>query len=135
MSVSALWKNELKSRGDDPQQVARVVTNAVFFGVDSPFGRPSDGTISGTARIRLPDVVRWHHAVWRPDRTTIVVVGDTTKAKVTELLSASFAGWVAPKEPPIEAPPGPANPVSPMPRAVIVDRPDAGVEHRFAHDE
>jgi predicted Zn-dependent peptidase len=121
--VASLWKNDLKSRGDDPSEVARVVAPAALFGVDHPYGRPIDGTLESAARVKLADVKRWHHAVWRPDRTTFVVVGDVTPEAAKELLAKAFAGFVNPKE----APPAVVMPktAAKVPRAVIVDRADA----------
>ena len=121
--VSSLWKNDLKARGDDPNEVARVVVPAALYGLDHPYGRPVDGTLETANRVKLADVKRWHHAVWRPDRTTFVVVGDITPDAARELLGKAFAGFTNPKEPP----PAVVMPktAAKVPRAVIVDRADA----------
>lgn len=118
--VSALWKNALRSRGDDPQDVARLVSSAALFGVDHPYGRPLEGTTASAGRVGLPDVARFHHMVWRPDMVTFVVVGDTTRAKIGAQLEKAFAGWTAPKEPKPELPA--PKPPEPGPRVVVVER-------------
>lgn len=121
--VSSLWKNAVKARGDDPNDVARVVTSAAFFGNTHPYGRPLEGTVASTAKVKLQDVSRWHKAIWRPDIATFVVVGDTTKSAVTEQLSKQFAGWKAPQGPsPATTIPVPSKT---HPRTVLVDRPSA----------
>jgi predicted Zn-dependent peptidase len=121
--VSALWKNEIRSRGDSPNEVARLVTSAALFGVDQPYGRPIEGTRSSSARVDLADVARWHRSIWRPDRAIFIVVGDVSKERITTELSRAFASWsapatAAPEPPAVAAPPA-------APRTVLVDRPDA----------
>ena len=123
--VSSLWKNALKARGDDPNGVARLVSSAAFFGLDNPYGRPVDGTLQSAQKLRREDVLRWHKAIWRPDMTTFVVVGDTTRSAIRAELDRVFGGYAAPKDPKPQAPePSPPAPTK-GPRTVLVDRPDA----------
>ena len=122
--VTSLWKNALRARGDDPNDVARVVTAAAFWGREHPYGRPTDGTLTTADNVKRPAVLQWHQAVWRPDVATFVVVGDVTRAALTTQLTAAFAGWKAPPAPPppvVAAPP----PEAPGLRTVVVDRPEA----------
>jgi zinc protease len=121
--VSSLWQNAIKARGDDPNDVARLATSAAFFGLTHPYGKPLEGTLASAQRVKLHDVSRWHKAIWRPDIATFVVVGDTTQAAITELLSKAFAGWTAPREPPPTFALPSGGP--PPPHTVMIDRPDA----------
>ncbi len=121
--VSALWKNEIQSRGDSPNEVARLVTSAALFGVDQPYGRPVEGTMASSAKVGLADVARWHKSIWRPDQAIFVVVGDVTKDRITSELNRVFGAWKAPTG---AAPAAPAAPsTSAAPRTVLVDRPGA----------
>jgi zinc protease len=123
--VKSLWLNALKARADDPEDVARVVTARAYYGPGHPYGHPQDGTLSSAKSIELSDIVRWHRAVLRPTKATLVVAGDVTREKITELLAKAFAGWsqvprgpvIAPREGPFPAP-------KPM-RTALVDRKDA----------
>jgi predicted Zn-dependent peptidase len=121
--VSALWKNALKARGDDPSTVARLVTSAVLWGADHPYGQPAEGTSASARQLSLKEVARWHKILWHPQNVTFVVVGDVSRAKITDELGRAFDAWR-------NAPPRaevkidfPAPPVAP--RTVLVDRPDA----------
>ncbi|MCS6899912.1 MAG: pitrilysin family protein [Myxococcales bacterium] len=121
--VSALWKNALKARGDDPSTVARLVTSAVLWGEEHPYGRPAEGTIASARHLSLREVARWHKILWHPQNVTFVVVGDVSQAKLIEELNRAFEGWkAAPSRVEIKVD-FPALP--PTPRTVLVDRPDA----------
>jgi predicted Zn-dependent peptidase len=122
--VHELELNDLVERAADPEDVERVVTRAVLFGSDHPYGHPVDGTVSSSRAIGLDDVSRLYHAEFRPDRAVLAVVGDTTKARLGALLEGSLGTWTAPAGPP-PAPVAPPAPKGPWPQVVLVDRPDA----------
>jgi zinc protease len=122
--VSDLWKGALKKRADDPASVARVVSHAVVYGPDTPYGHPSEGLVAAAPKVDLAKVKAFHASHWRPDRTTMVVVGDVTKAELVQAVDGSLASWKAPPAP------APAPVVAPgvrsgAPRVVLVDRKDA----------
>jgi zinc protease len=123
--VKALWINSLKSRAQEPNEVARVVTAAAFYGPKHPYGHAPDGTLATAAKIDLGDISRWHHTIWRPEAATFVVVGDLKADAAKALLEKSFAGWRAQPGAAL-APVAPAPP--PVPKGVVtyvVDRADA----------
>ena len=121
--ASALWKNALKARGDDPATVARLVTSAALWGADHPYGQPAEGTTESARKLTLKDVARWHQAQWHPKNVTFVVVGDIGRGRLEDELNKAFDAWKkAPPQVEIKTP-FPAPPVAP--RTVLVDRPDA----------
>jgi zinc protease len=122
--VKDLWANELLARQKDPDATARVVYRAALFGADHPYGHPWDGTPQSAKVISVDDVRHFYASAWRPDRATLVCVGDVTQAELTPLMTSAFASWKAPATP-SPAPLVPAAPKGPWPRLVIVDRPDA----------
>ncbi len=122
--VHDLWLNDLTSRKSEPHAVSSVVSAAVLFGADHPYGHPVTGTTASAKRVSLDAVKKFYHATWRPDRATLVAVGDVTQKELTGLLDASLADWTAPKEPPREIV-KPVAPQGPWPRVVVVDREDA----------
>ncbi len=125
--VHDLWKNELVARQSDPDSVAAVVVQKVAYPAAHPYAHPTNGTTASAAKVSLEDVKRFYASQWRPDRATIVVVGDVTRAELDPVLDRALQGWAAP--------PGaaPASPDAPPPstrgagarRVVVVDRPDA----------
>jgi predicted Zn-dependent peptidase len=123
--VKALWTNALKNRAQEPNEVARVVTAAEFYGPKHPYGHPSDGTLGTAAHIELADVSRWHQMIWRPEAATFVVVGDVKADALKPLLEKAFANW-KPKAGAVAAPGAPPPPT--LPGGVltfVVDREDA----------
>jgi predicted Zn-dependent peptidase len=123
-----LWLNDLRARASEPDAVANVVSLRQVFG-DSPYGHPSTGTLKSAAKVSLDDVKRFYRSAWRPDRATVVAVGDVTRAELDLLLDDVLASaWKASAAVESQAaPPVPAGKKAPAPsrRVVIVDRPDA----------
>ncbi len=120
-----LWENDLRARASEPDAVANVVALRQVFG-DSPYGHPNNGTLKSAAKISLDDVKAFYATAWRPDRATLVVVGDVTKAELEPLLDQVLAAWKAPAGAAPEVPLA-AGRKAPAPsrRVVIVDRADA----------
>src|SRR5262245_55303380 len=79
---------------DDPGTVAaRALRRLVFPG--RPYGRPVDGTEATLRAITREDVVAFHRAAYRPERTVIAVAGDVTAAAVRAELAARLGAWSA----------------------------------------
>jgi zinc protease len=121
--VSSLWKNDLQKRAQDPGSVSRVVMGAALYGADSPYGHPSDGLVSTAGKVDLPAAKAFYATHYRPDKATLVVVGDVTRAEVSQLVGASLGSWKTPAKPAEPLPEVHLNPAPP--RLVLVDRADA----------
>ncbi len=121
--VSGLWKNNLKKRASDTDDVARVVAPASLFGPDTPYGHPADGRTATAEKINLATVKAFYGSAWRPDQATLVVAGDLTKDEVLKAIGqGALKTWKAPTTPrlaPVVPPPPPAGSL----RLVLVDRP------------
>jgi zinc protease len=122
--VKDLWANELREREKDPDATARVVYRVALYGPDHPYGHPWDGTPKSAKAITLDDVRAFYKSSWRPDRATLVCVGDIDKAGLSSLMDSAFGAWKAPATP-VPAPVVPPAPTGPWPRLVLVDRPEA----------
>jgi predicted Zn-dependent peptidase len=119
-----LWSNELLERQKDPDATARVVYRVTLFGPDHPYGHPWDGTPTSAKAIGLDDVRRFYSSAFRPERATLVCVGDVTAAELGPLVTSAFGAW-KPASTPAPTPIVPPAPKGPWPRLVLVDRPDA----------
>ncbi len=122
--VHEIVMNELTERQSDADEVAKVAMRAALFGESHPYGHPVEGTLASAKRWTLAEVQRFYREAWRPDRATLVAVGDVTRAELTALLDGPLGSWKAPAGPP-PAPLAPKAPTGPWPRLVLVDRPDA----------
>jgi predicted Zn-dependent peptidase len=119
--------NELTERASDPEEVAKVAMRAALYGPDHPYGHPVEGTLASARKWSLGDVTRAYADAWRPDRATLVAVGDVTKAELTALVESKegLGLWKAKSKAPPPPPIAPAPPQGPWPKLVLVDRPDA----------
>ena len=108
----------------DPGALSSMVANRAVFG-PAPYGHIVSGTPTTLKAITRDDVAAAYGASWRPDRASLVLVGDVTQAQATDLASRLFGGWSAPSGVPAAAPVA-AQTDYPKPRVIVVDLPDAG---------
>jgi zinc protease len=121
--VSSLWKNSLKKRADDPSSVASLVAASAIYGRDTPYGHPSIGLLSKADAITLAEVRRFYGGSFRPDRATLVIAGQITRAEVEDLLKKNLSDWKS-KGDAITAPAAtPPVAADGRPKLVVVDRP------------
>ncbi|MGD1075507.1 MAG: pitrilysin family protein, partial [Thermodesulfovibrionales bacterium] len=108
----------LKGRLESPSY---LVHRALRKGLYPP-GDPSlrEATPKSVLSLSLDDVRSYHKRVFRPDMTTIVIVGDLTREQATKVVERYFAAWSAEgPRPETDLPPVPPN----KPSAVaVIDR-------------
>lgn len=122
--VKKLWMNQLEQREKEPKAVASIAESLVTFGADHPYGHPVSGLTTSAPKIELAQLKKFYAEHVRPDRATLVVVGDVNRAMVDKLLDANMSDWKAPKTAAPETPKLP-EPATPKRRVVLVDRKDA----------
>ena len=105
----------LRGEVTSPDHLAEVAMNKGLYPPGDPLQRFA--TPETAAGITLQDVKDWYASAYRPDLTTIVVIGDTTPEAAKATIEKYFGGWTAsgPK-PNVYPPPVPAN----APSAVTV---------------
>ncbi len=121
--VKKLWKNSLKKRADEPTAVANVVAASVLYDQKAPYGHPSSGLLAKADALDLASIKATYDKTWRPDRATLVVVGQITKSEVEAQLAAQLGSW-KPKGEALAAPKL-TTVLAERPRLVLVDRPKA----------
>jgi zinc protease len=99
---------ELAGAMTSPDHLAEVALNKALY----PAGDPSQryATPKSVGALTLDDVKSWYASAYRPDLTTIVVIGDTTPEAAKAIFEKYFGGWraVGPK-PNVEPPAVPPN--------------------------
>lgn len=113
----------LDGYSDDPMRLARRVAARAVFG-DAPYGRPSSGTAASLKAIARDDIAAAHARAWQPARATLVMVGDVSAAQARELAEAAFGDWRVDAAGEASQP-QPTSMSTPMPRVIVVDRPEA----------
>jgi len=106
--VRAQLAAELPSRLESPEYIAKRSLEAALLPVNDPALRqPTPSTVES---LSLDDVPGYHRRVFRPDLTTIVVIGSVTPDEARAAIERSFGPWSAdgPK-PETDLPPVPPN--------------------------
>ena len=105
--LAASVAGELQS----PDHIAGHALNAALFPKADPARRET--TPDSVKSLTIQDVQNYYHSAFRPDLTTIVVIGNVTPENAVAVIAKYFGDWKAdgPK-PNTLFPPAPANPVS-----------------------
>lgn len=99
---------ELVGEMTSPDHLADVALNKALYPPDDPSQRFA--TPKSVGALTLADVKAWYASAYRPDLTTIVVIGDTTPEAAKAIFEKYFGAWkaVGPK-PNVELPSAPEN--------------------------
>jgi zinc protease len=102
------YAQSVESRNHTPGYLAQRAMVEALFPADDPSLRQATGaTMIG---IKREDVLAYYKTVFRPDMTTIVVIGDITPEAAKAVVEKHFGAWTAegPK-PPVDLPVPPPN--------------------------
>ncbi len=90
-----LQLDAIEQEQKNPIQMALRVYPGLIYGAGHAYGNPltGSGTTASTQAITRDDLVKFHQVWFRPNNSTLVVVGDTTLAELTPKLEKLFAGW------------------------------------------
>jgi zinc protease len=80
---------------DDPQTIASSAFPRVLYGPRHRYGTPTGGTAETIKTFTSDDLREFYSSTFRPDRATILAIGDVTPDKVMPLLEKSFGTWKA----------------------------------------
>ncbi|MCC6244886.1 MAG: insulinase family protein, partial [Gemmatimonadaceae bacterium] len=83
----------LLQEADRGPVIADRAFNAIVFGEDHPYGRSTSGTREDAESLGRADVVGFWKTWYRPNNTTVVVVGDLSLAEAVQKITATFGGW------------------------------------------
>ncbi len=86
---------DLKEADDDTQHVAYREFRALCYPATHPYHRLSDGSAQTVKRLTLADLRDFHARYFRPDVTTIVVVGDVRAEQAIEKIERVLGKWKA----------------------------------------
>ena len=98
--------NHIKEGLDDPRTVASQLAWGLWFGLDTPYGSPTGGTVEGIATLDAAALRK----SWDTRRTAgarFVVVGDVEADALIETIDRHFSSWTGSADRPV-APAGAA---------------------------
>lgn len=146
-ALSLLARNELDPRFDDrtvelakrrvAADLATTLGGSQHLAVRRteerllPAGDPTlrEPTIQGIAALSLGDVRAYYEKAFRPDETTLVVVGAVTPGAARAAVERAFGGWRASGSPPrLELPPVPLNGPATVKLSLPVQQDDVTLE-------
>jgi len=84
----------IKRNQEDPGTVSWQAFLALIYG-SNPYGHPVEGTEASVPTITRDDLVQFHGAYFRPNRTILAVVGDVSLPDLKRRLDARLAAWAS----------------------------------------
>ena len=100
--ADADWKRVRQStlgyfmyQSQDPQELAGLAGARENWGADHRFGKNLGGTPRALVATTTKDLRAFHAAHYRPDTTTLVVVGDVDKSSAQRILEDTLGAWSA----------------------------------------
>jgi zinc protease len=100
----------------------RIFVSSVYDSA-TPYARLSGGTKASLEALTRDDIVAWHHSMYSPKNTTVMLVGDITMAAARALVERTLGKWntAAPALAPLNNKIRPAGST----RIILVDRPNS----------
>ncbi len=85
----------IKREKVQPQAMGLRVIPQLLYGKGHPYAVPFTGTgnEASVAKMTREDLAKWHNTWFKPNNSTLLIVGDTTLAEITPKLEKIFAGW------------------------------------------
>jgi len=84
---------ELLQLRDQGPAIANIAFPAIIYGAGHPYGAPSLGTEASVTSLSVGDLRSYYGVNFRPNNSTLIVVGDVTPAQVEQKINALFGGW------------------------------------------
>lgn len=97
------------------------IFNMAIFDPSTPYSRPSAGTAASLGTLTRDEVVAWHHSMYSPKNTTLILIGDLTPAAARSVAQQAVGSWNTPA-PSLSPFVGKALPMTTN-RVILVDRP------------
>ena len=78
---------------DSPPAIAGLVFPKLLYGDGHPYGRPNTGTPKSVKGLTRDDIVSFYQALFVPNNSALIVVGDTTPDAIIPVLESALKGW------------------------------------------
>ncbi|MCA1591182.1 MAG: insulinase family protein [Acidobacteria bacterium] len=82
-----------RQRRDSPDQIAGLVYSSLIYGRNHPYGHPLSGDEESLGAIKDEDVRAFYETYFRPNNSTLIVVGDVTPDALMPKLERAFSKW------------------------------------------
>ncbi|MDQ3555466.1 MAG: insulinase family protein, partial [Gemmatimonadota bacterium] len=117
---------------DQPTVLASQQFTERIYGPAHPYGRPVEGTTVSVRGFQVPQMRRVHQTYYRPNNSSLIVVGDVSPEQLVPLLERTLGPWQRAEVPDIRYPEAPAPQAAT--RVYLIDKPGAAQsEIRIGH--
>ena len=86
---------DLSRIADNPVAIASRAARALLYGPESSHGHPVTGTEKSVQAMTRDEIVENYAALYSPQNTTLLVVGDVTESEVIARAEAYLGSWAA----------------------------------------
>ncbi len=84
---------ELLQLKDQGPAIANIAYPAIVYGASHPYGARLLGTEESVSGLAVADLQSYYGANFRPNNSTLIVVGDVTPAQIEQKVNQFFGGW------------------------------------------
>ena len=129
--VRQRWLAQIQREKTEPLSMALRVLPGLLYGSDHAYGQPmtGSGTEAAIAAVTRDDLAHFHQTWFRPNRATLIAVGDIDSQRFAERVEALFGDW-SPGEVPDKS--LGVDHAAPVGIIHVVDRPNAQQSIVFA---
>lgn len=85
--------NNVKQQRDNAAAIANIVYASILYGRNHPYGHPATGDEDSLKAIEPDEVRSFYSNFYRPNNSTLIVVGDVKPETILPQLERAFAGW------------------------------------------
>lgn len=82
----------IQSEEEEPLAVAEKAFQRTLY-LDFAYGHPPEGTEESVKKIKREDIEHFHNAIYHPNNSLLVIVGDVTADEIKRILVPSLAKW------------------------------------------
>jgi zinc protease len=93
-SLKGRTMNGFRNRKTNPAAISDLVYNKVLYGPQT-YGRPLSGDDKTVGSIGRSDIVDFYNTNYRPNNSTLIVVGDVDASDIQARLERMLSGWKA----------------------------------------
>ena len=84
---------ELLQLRDQGPAIANIAFPAIIYGSAHPYGVPALGTEASVQSLTPADLQAYYQANFRPNNSTLIIVGDVTPAQIEQKINSLFGSW------------------------------------------
>ena len=108
---------------DNAPVLADIAFNAILYGEHHPYGRATLGTEKTVHDITRTDVLNFYNTYYRPNNSTLIIVGDVKPDAIQKKVERWFGGWERATVAPVALGSSPATPSAAT--VFLIDKPGA----------